>query len=156
MEINLIDALPRAERRAALPVTDAFRLDVAGPPADRRLGLVISAPARLIWSERLHPRARLRASFVLVPGAPPGSGVTLRIGVSDQRVYEMLFTRQLLASNKDDAAWIPLDLDLGAYGGWQWSLFYRPWNTTWRINVSVDAHPHGAVALERPRIEMER
>ena len=156
MEINLIESLPRAERRAVLPVSEAFRLDVAGPPSDRRLALVVSAPARLIWSERLHPRARLRASFVLVPGAQPGAGVKLLIGVSDPRVYERLFTRELLVSSGDDAAWAPLDIDLGAYGGWQWSLFYRPWNTTWRINVSVDANPHGAIAIDRPRIEMAR
>jgi hypothetical protein len=154
-EINLIALLPGAERRALAPVDAAIRIAIAGPAGDRRVGLVVDAPARITWSHRLAPRSRLLAAFALVDGAPEDA-VTLRIGVSDPRTYEGLFSRRLEAGSAADASWQPLDLDLSAYGGWQWSLFYRPWNTTWRINLSVDATPHGAVAIDRLRIETGR
>jgi hypothetical protein len=35
-------------------------------------------------------------------------------------------------------------VDLSGYGGWQWSLFYRPWTTTWRLIFSTDVSPPGA------------
>jgi hypothetical protein len=150
-EINLIVRLPQAERRSPGVLEQAIRVEAAGPPDDRRAALVIDAPARVTWSERLGAHARLRAAAVLVQGDGPEAGVTLRIGVSDDRVYDVLFSRRFDAAGGADA-WTPIDVDLSDYGGWQWSVFYRPWETAWRINVSVDAAPHGAIALDRPRI----
>jgi hypothetical protein len=154
-EIDLIRELPHAERRAAA-IDQAMRLEVTGPPTDRRMALVLAPPVRITWVTRVGPHAHLRAALALVPDGTTGSGANIRIGVSDQRLYDLLFSRRLLADRGDASRWLPLDLDLSPYGGWQWSLFYRPWTTAWRINVSVNADPHGAIALERPRIEMSR
>ena len=150
-EINLIDRLPHAERRAPGVLDEKIRLDVAGPADDRRSALVIEAPARLTWLERVGAHAQFRAAAAFVTGGSGDAGVTLRIGVSDDRIYDPLFTRRFDAASPA-SAWVPLEVDLSRYGGWQWSVFYRPSETTWRINLSVDAAPHGAIALDRPRI----
>jgi len=150
-EINLIDRLPHAERRAAAVLEEAIRLGIAGPPDDRRAALVIEAPARVTWLERIGAHAEFRAAAALAARDRVDAGVTLRIGVSDDRIYDMLFTRRFEAAS-GETAWVPVEVDLSGYGGWQWSLFYRPWETTWRINLSVDTAPYGALALDRPRI----
>jgi hypothetical protein len=151
-EINLVTELSRAERRALAPIDAMIRMGTAGPPADRREALLITAPARITWTVRLGGGAALRTATLLGPDGRPGPGVTLRIGISDQRVYEGLFS-QTLTPARETERWQSVAVDLAGYGGWQWSLFYRPSETNWRLNVSVDATPGGEIALDAPRIE---
>ena len=63
--VDLLDALPAAERRAALPVENAIRVDIVGPAGDIRPSIITTAPARVIWSTRLPSRARLETAVVL-------------------------------------------------------------------------------------------
>jgi hypothetical protein len=37
-----------------------------------------------------------------------------------------------------DRSFVPIAVDLSAWAGWQWSLFYRPSETAWNIVFSVD------------------
>jgi len=150
--VDLIESLPAAERRAALPVDTAIRVDIVGPAGDIRPSIVTQAPARVIWSTRLPSRARLETAVTL---ADHGHGATARIGISDDRRYEELANLAL-----DGAAvprtWRTVTIDLGAYSGWQWSLFYRPWERTWRLIFSADAAPAGTIAWARPIVSEGR
>jgi len=144
--IDLIHELPNAERRAAGDIDAAIRVDRAGPQDDERPSILMTAPARIVWSLRFPPHAHLTTAVRLVGGSA-GQGVTARIGISDNRIYEQLARVVATASE-----WQTMDLDLRHYAGFQWSLFYRPSNTTWRLNVSADPTPGGTVAWAMPLI----
>jgi hypothetical protein len=152
--VDLLDILPTAERRAARDIDLAVRADLAGPAGDLRPSLVTDAPARVIFSTRLPSRARLDTAVALVAGADGqiGPGATARIGISDDRRYEPLAT---IALAQSPPAWQTVSIDLGPYSGWQWSLFYRPWERTWRLIFSADAVPGGTIAWARPVIRGE-
>jgi hypothetical protein len=81
-------------------------------------------------------------------GAPGGSA-TARIGISDDRRYEQLANIPLDAGAA--RAWQPVTIDLGGYSGWQWSLFYRPWERNWKIVFGADGEG-GRIAWARPVI----
>lgn len=150
--VDLLDTLPSAERRAAREIDVAVRADLAGPAGDLRPSIVTEAPARVIFSTRLPSRARLETAVALVGtgDGPPAPGATARIGISDDRRYEGLATIPLDGAMLQSRAWQTVSIDLGAYSGWQWSLFYRPWERTWRLILSADAMPGGTIAWARP------
>lgn len=160
--INLVDELPKAERRAGSAVEEAVRVGTAGSGSDRARAILLRAPARVIWLLRIPSHARLRTAVALVPDAtnpsrPLGPGVTIRIGIGDGRSYEELAQVPVLPPQPGAPFWQPIGVDLGAYGGWQWSLFYRPWNTTWRLNFTVAELPGpGSVAWREPVISMSK
>jgi hypothetical protein len=152
--IDLVTDLPKAERRALRPIDEAITVTAAGPAGDARIAIVMDAPARLTYQLRLPLRARLRTAVALVPDAAGvvGGGVTARIGISDGRVYEGLFLQKIDATTPDATQWHAIDLDLSAYAGWQWSLFYRPSEREWRLIINTDATPAGRLAWARPEI----
>jgi hypothetical protein len=133
-------------------------MEDAGSGADRARAMHMRAPARVIWSIVMPFHARLHTAAALVPdhsdsSAPLGPGVTVRIGIADKRSYEEIARVTVLPPSAGAPFWQPIDVDLGAYRGWQWSLFYRPDATPWRFNFSVDAIPGlGTVAWREPVI----
>jgi hypothetical protein len=88
---------------------------------------------------------RFRASVAAV-GAP----VRVRIGISDNRIYDELGEATLQPSGH----WTPIDVDLSAYAGWKPSLFYRPDRVVWHFILSADAvaGAPATVAWARPEI----
>jgi hypothetical protein len=88
-------------------------------------------PGRIIWQQPL-PRQGVFHSLVALDGS---AGARLRIGVSDDRVYEERARVRLTADRRD---WTTLDADLSSYAGWKWSLFYRPDRIAWRVVLSAD------------------
>ena len=81
--------------------------------------------------------------------AVAGARVRIRIGVSDARIYEQLAERILAP----DQEWSVLTANLSAYAGRKISLFYRPDNISWRVNLSADAIEGAAtVAWGRPEV----
>jgi hypothetical protein len=108
--------------------------------------LLTAAPARLTWLVRFPARADFDASAGVVPGDPAAAGVTVRIGLSDDRAYEELARLPLTAHAGPGITWQPIRVDLGAYSGWQWSLFYRPSRINWNLIVAADPTPGGTVA----------
>jgi len=156
--VNLIDELPNAERRAGSLLSEAVRTDTVGAGTDEARALVTRAPARVIWQVKIVPHAHLRTAVALVPdvnspSGPLGAGVTIRVGIADTRNYEELARVSVLPRAPGAPFWQSIDLDLKSYGGWQWSLFYRPWTITWRLNFSIDALPGaGTVAWKEPVI----
>jgi hypothetical protein len=151
--VDLLETLPSAERRARPPVDSAIRIDLVGPPGDLRPALVTSTPARVIWSTRLPSRARLETAVMLAGGHGARTGsANARIGISDDRRYEQLADIRLDGAEAP-RAWQTVSIDLGAYSDWQWSLFYRPWERTWRIVLGADGEAGAAIAWARPFVQ---
>jgi hypothetical protein len=117
--------------------------------------LLVASPARLTWAVRFPAHAELDASVALVSAegtAPPSAAnVTVRVGISDARAYEELFRLSLTPGPA--VAWQPVRVDLGAYSGWKWSLFYRPSRITWQLIVAADPTPAGSVAWRTLRLQ---
>jgi len=149
--IDLVAALPTAERRALHDPDAAIRAELVAVGADRLPAIVTDAPARLIFPVRMPTRARLTARLALQPGS---SGATVRIGISDDRFYDELLRLPIARPADGPAAWRAVDVDLAAYSGWQWSVFYHPARRTWKLVLNADATPSGSVVWLQPAIDL--
>ena len=150
MLIDLVRELPRAQVQAPASSPGA-RADFVSSTSGQVPALVMSAPSRVTWTLQFRERAELTAEVALTadPGAPAGDGVTLRIGISDNRSYDELLRLRLDKPAPGTApAWHPILLDLTAFSGWKWSLFYQPSRRQWKLILNADATPGGAVAWQ--------
>jgi hypothetical protein len=152
--IDLVAALPTAERRALGPADAAIRATMVARDQVDQPALVTDAPARVIFPVKMPARARFRAAVSLQSPASPA--VTIRMGIADDRRYDELLRVNVEPAAPGTDGWTPIDVDLGAYSGWQWSLFYRPSRITWRLVLNADATPGGSIVWLRPTIEMKR
>lgn len=134
--VDLIRTFDRAEKRPT-PGFDLSSYDLDGVA---RPVMVAPVPSRATWSLALPRRSVFRVFVALAPHTPAGP-VRVRMGISDNRIYEGL-TEAVLAAGEPH--WVELRADLRAYAGWQWSLFYRPDRITWRLVLAAD--PLGAAA----------
>jgi hypothetical protein len=150
--IDLAAALPSAEKRALGPPDEAIRATVVSRDQSEHPAIVTAAPARVLFPLRMPTRARFKTAISLVAGS--GAGVTIRVGISDNRSYDELQRRLVAPAATGADPWQALDIDLAPYSGWQWSLFYRPGSTTWRLVFNADPTPGGRVAWLEPKIEM--
>jgi hypothetical protein len=151
--IDLAAALPSAEKRALGPPDEAIRAAVVSRDQGEHPAIVTAAPARVLFPVHMPTRARFCTAISLVAGS--GAGVTIRVGISDNRSYDELEKLLVAPAATGADPWHPLDIDLAPYSGWQWSLFYRPGNMTWRLVFNADPTPGGRVAWLEPRIEMK-
>jgi hypothetical protein len=154
--IDLLDELPRAERRPAGPdanQVEHVHAEIVSINGDTRPALVMVAPARATWSVKLAGmHAMLRTAVTLMPAAEPGpAGAAWRIGIADNRSYDELMNRPL---HRPGSAWQPIELDLSAYSGWRFSLFYQPDRRTWKLIFNADAVPRGTIAWAQPVIDV--
>lgn len=119
-----------------------------------RASIVASTPSRLIQTLRFPPRGTFDVWLAVrgAPGADPT--VRIRVGVSDDRIYEGL--AQLVLSTSA-GGWTPLSVDVSRYAGRKWSLFYRPDSHFWRLVLSGDAQGPAppAVVWGRPGISTD-
>jgi hypothetical protein len=148
--IDLVGALPSAEKHALGLPDEAIRATVVSRDQIERPAIVTGAPSRVLFPIRLPARARFHTAISLVAG----TGVTIRVGISDNRSYDELQKLLVAPSTTGAVPWHTLDIDLAPYSGFQWSLFYRPGNMTWRLVFNADATPGGRVAWLEPKIEM--
>jgi hypothetical protein len=119
--------------RAAFEVTD---VSVAGQSEP---SIRTHAPSRVTFVLPLPRRSTFAARVAIdggIDGGPP-QPLRFRVGVSDDRVFEPL--ADVLLTPGVAAGWTQLRVDLSAYAGWQWSLFYRPDEQRWRLVLSTDA-----------------
>ena len=125
--------MDRADKRppAGFSLTD-YRIGNAAHPA-----IAAAVPSRLTISLPLPRRGVFHAFAALADDAavPRTAGVRLRIGVSDQRSSEGLTDLVLTAGSR---TWAEIRVDLSAYAGWKWSLFYRPDRIVWRLVLAAD------------------
>jgi hypothetical protein len=147
--VDLIRTFDRAEKRPSA----AFHLSSSDVAGTVRASIAAPVPSRAIWSLSLPRRATFRA-FVTSSAASngqPAGRVRVRIGISDDRIYEGL-TEAVLTTG--EPRWTEVRADLSAYAGWQWSLFYHPDRTTWRLVLSSDPlqGPHATVMWGTPNV----
>ena len=129
--VDLLKDLHRAERRPP----DGVRMAPILIDGSVRPAIVAAVPSRATWTLPMPNRAVFR-TFVATDASDPAAVVRLRVGVSDDRVYEGLAERVLTGPA---AGWAEWTVDLSAYAGFQWSLFYRPGRNAWRLVLAADA-----------------
>jgi hypothetical protein len=120
--VDLIRDFDRADQRprATFSIVDHKYPSILAP-----------APGRLTWTLPLPRHGRFHA-VVAVDGP---AAVRFRVVVSDDRVSE----------NLSDIVGVPaggftdLTVNLSAYAGRKWSLFYRPDSIAWHLTLSTDA-----------------
>jgi hypothetical protein len=144
--VDLLRSFDRAEKRPAAGF-DVSAYDLAGVS---RAAIVAPVPSRAIWSLALPRRGVFRA-FVAVHGRTGSGSVRVRVGISDDRIYEGL-TEAVLTSG--EPRWVEVRADLSAYAGFKWSVFYHPDRITWRIVLASDtiAGAPGSVLWGTPQI----
>jgi hypothetical protein len=125
-----VDLLARFDQATKAPAAGAF------PVADVTLGSetkrAIAPPGgpgtRLIWKVRVPDDGWLRVNLGLKPEAwqKPGDGVLFMVLVSDGKASDQLFTQHVDPfNNAADRRWIPVTVDLSAYGGEQVDLIFN-------------------------------
>ena len=121
-----------------------------------RASLAIPVPGRVIWTTALPRRAGLRLDAA-VGGDSPDSVARLRVGISDERVYESLLEKEIASGDSARYGWTQVLVSLARYGGPQFSLFYRPDGRQWRIILSADpvAGQPRVVYIGRPGIDTD-
>ena len=138
--MDLTRTLGTAEQRPA----GGFELAAHEADGLTRPSIVMPVPARATWSLPM-PRHGLFHAFLTVdsaghPSAGAGAVARFRLGISDAHVYE-----ELASAIPAGTGWTELRVDLSAYAGRKWSLFYRPDRITWRLVLATDAVGPGPV-----------
>jgi hypothetical protein len=151
--VDLIDEFERAEKRPS----GGFRVPAHTANGVTLPAIVMPIPSRVTWRVLL-PRGGLLRTSVTRAGAVPGtSGVPplrLRIGIADDRIYETLTE---ITPAPEQRGWIDLRIDLSAYAGWKWSLFYRPDRILWSLVLAADGAPgQGSVVWGTSEIVTDR
>jgi hypothetical protein len=129
--VNLIREFDNAEKR---PIS-GFEIETREIDGHVRPSIVVPVPSRLTIALPLPRRGVLRAFASIDPNSF-AAPVRLRVGVSDNRVYERLTDVDLAPG---DGQWTPVRTDLSAYAGWKWSLFYHPERVVWHVVLAADA-----------------
>jgi hypothetical protein len=127
--IDLIETFEAAEKR---PDGGTFEVIDATLNGDTRRAIFTEAPSRIIWRVTLPDDGWLRVAVGMQPEAweQEGDGVQFRIGVSDGRQYEPLLTQHVNPfANQGDRRWIPVMLDLSAFGGEHVELIFNTDNS---------------------------
>lgn len=114
---DLLSTFETAEKRPAPTAFEIVEAELAG----KKMRAIFTTPAsRLIWKMRIPDDGWLRVALGMKPESweQAGDGVLFRVGVSDGRAYDELFTQHLDPySNQGDRRWIPVTVDLSAYAG---------------------------------------
>lgn len=133
--IDLIRSFGDAEKR---PVSGSFVLDQHTLSGTMRASIGVPVPSRVIWTTPVPRKATLNVLAGVAASDSP-SVVRFRVGISDHRVYEALVERTISAVGGADSGWSSVAVDLSAYAGRKWSIFYRPDRVEWRLVLSTDA-----------------
>lgn len=152
LPIDLLRELPRA---AQAPAADAPRLivvKVVDHQGASKPALVMHATSRVIWQVQMTDAAELKTDMARLPGGDPAADLTVRLGMSDGRLYEDVYRGRLAGRGRDAPAWQPLAIDLAPYSGWKWSIFNQPARRIWSLILNVQGGD-AEVAFVEPRIE---
>jgi len=123
--VALANVFAEAEKR---PVPDAFSLKEVTIGEDSRRSISVPPASRLIFRVVVPKDAWLRTAVAIEPQGwqQEGDGVLFRIGVSDGRAYDALFQLHVNPfSSTADRRWIPVTIDLSAYGGRSMQIIFN-------------------------------
>lgn len=128
--VDLVAQFPGAQKMSlSKPPESAFSVeDVQVGDQVHKAIVANRSPARVIWRLDVPQEAWLRTWLAMKPETwdQPGDGVQFRIGVSDGRIYDELL-KQSVAPRQvpGDQRWIPVVVDLSAYGGERLDLIFN-------------------------------
>ena len=138
ISIRVVDFVRRFGQAETRPASGRFGLAQHTLGGTLRASIDVPVPSRTIWSIPIPRRATLNALAGVLPASVPAI-VRFRVGVSDDRIYEELVSHTVIAEAGREGGWAPIQADLSAYAGWQWSIFFRPERRAWRVVLSTDA-----------------
>jgi hypothetical protein len=119
--IDLVEAFRAAEKRTPLDPGAAFSIDPQTIKGETKRSIYAHPPSRITFHDVAVPaHARLEVFLAIKEEAwPKGTdGVYFRVGVSDDAGYKDLIQRHVDPYRVEaDRGWIPIALDLSAYGG---------------------------------------
>jgi len=130
---------------ASFPVIDA----TLGNETKKAIAPPGVAGTRLTWKVRVPDDGCLRVNLGLKPEVweKPGDGVLFMVLVADGKASDQLFTQHVDPFNKPaDRQWIPVTVDLSAYGGEEVDLIFNTFASPPRVpgNMDNDAPLWGA------------
>jgi hypothetical protein len=119
------------------PANGTFELRTAQIDGQDRPAIAVPAASRISWRLKLPDRARFHTWIAAESTCPskPAAAVDFRVGISDERSYDELVARTI--STTPSATWESAAVDLSAYSGFHWSLFYRPWDIAWWVVLNT-------------------
>lgn len=125
--INLLTQFDQAEKR---PDPSKFTVEdvTLGSETKRAVAPPGGPGTRIIWKVRVPDDGWLRVNLGLKTDAwqKPGDGVLFMVLVSDGKASDQLFTQHVDPfNNPADRHWIPIMVDLSAYGGEQVDLIFN-------------------------------
>ena len=138
-----IDLLARFDQATKAPASGSF------PVVDATLGnetkKAIAPPGgpgtRITWKIRVPDDGWLRVNLGLKPEAwqKPGDGVLFMVLVSDGKASDQLFTQHVDPfNNAADRRWIPVMVDLSAYGGEEVNLMFNTYASPPKVPGNMD------------------
>ena len=134
--IDLLAQLETAERRPQGGTFDVIDANLNGEP---HKAIYTVPESRIIWKIRVPDDAWLRVLVGMKSESwtAEGDGVLFRVGVSDNRSYEELFTQHLNPfKNTGDRKWVPVMVDLSQYAGEEVQVIF---NTNKSTPASIKA-----------------
>jgi hypothetical protein len=127
--IPLIPLLASSEKRPPGGTFDVIQADVNG---ETKQSIYTVPPSRIYFKVKVPEDAWLRLAVATRPDSwtQEGDGVLFRVGVSDGRTYEELFTQHVNPfARAGDRKWIQVWVDLAPYAGEQVDVIFNT-NTT--------------------------
>jgi hypothetical protein len=115
--VQLIPIFASAEKRPPDGTFDVIQADVNG---ETKEAIYTVPTSRIIYKVQIPDDGWLRVSVATKPESwtLEGDGVLFRVGVSDGRTYDELFTQHVNPfANEGDRKWIQVWVDLSTYGG---------------------------------------
>jgi hypothetical protein len=123
--IQLIPVFASADKRPAGGTFEVVDADVNG---ESKQAIYTVPTSRIIYKVRIPDEAWLRVAVATRPDSwtQEGDGVLFRVGVSDGRRYDELFTQHVNPfSNEGDRKWVQVWVDLSAYGSEEVELIFN-------------------------------
>jgi hypothetical protein len=126
--IDLVDLFPSAVKAPSSAGPDVFAVKDETIAGETKRAILSKAQSRITWKVTLPNDAWLRTAIAIDESAwdKDGDGVQFRIGVSEGGRYDPLLTQHLDPhSSRADRRWVPVILDLSAYGGRTVSIIFN-------------------------------
>jgi hypothetical protein len=125
--VDLMATFDAAEKRPNPGLFQLGDVDLNGETR-KAIAMTPATGTRITWKVRIPDDGWLRVAVGVKPEAweKEGDGVLFRVGVSDGRTYEPLFSQHVAPfTNKGDRRWIPVMVDLSAYAGEEMQIIFN-------------------------------
>jgi hypothetical protein len=138
-----LDLLAHFDEASKAPASETFPIIDAtlGTETKRAIAPPGVVGTRIIWKVRIPDDGWLRVNLGLQPEAwtKTGDGVLFMVLVSDGKASDQLFTQHVdPINNAADRRWIPVMVDLSAYGGEQVDLIFNTYASPPKVPTNMD------------------